>query len=209
MSGVRNNKKLRLMLERLELGDNVQNRDLRTWIGDEAYDEYEAECMLQQELRKELQSKPSAVKEYERRLRLALLAYNKGEGASSRGRHAAAKRYFAEADKLFERALEYLQEIVAAEPSLCAWFDRDTSWTIDGEASIDATSIPRVVTSRSLDNRGGGLLRRLQSKRDLKIAAVERALLFADGEGEKDAAGLTAVQKAQLEAFLKLHDDDL
>ena len=142
-------------------------------------------------------------------MRLALLAYNKGEGASSRRRHAAAKRYFAEADKLFERALEYLQEIVAAEPSLCAWFDRDTSWTIDGEASIDATSIPRVVTSRSLDNRGGGLLRRLQSKRDLKIAAVERALLFADGEGEKDAAGLTAVQKAQLEAFLKLHDDDL
>lgn len=201
--------RLKALLEQLRCGENVQNRSLRTWIGDEAYAEYEAECKLQRELRKELQSKPSAVKEYERRLRLALLAYNKGEGASSRGRHAAAKRYFAEADKLFERALEYLQEIVAAEPSLCAWFDRDTSWTIDGEASIDATSIPRVVTSRSLDNRGGGLLRRLQSKRDLKIAAVERALLFADGEGEKDAAGLTAVQKAQLEAFLKLHDDDL
>ncbi|TAF37824.1 MAG: hypothetical protein EAZ66_06870, partial [Alphaproteobacteria bacterium] len=165
------------------------------------------ECMLQQELRDELKNKPSEVREYERRLKLALLAYNKGEGASSRGRSSAAKRYFAEADALFERALEYLQEIVAAEPSLCVWFDRDTEWTIESEANIDPVSVPRVVTSRSLDNRGGGLTSRLQGKRDVKIAAVERALAAADVETGQDDVDLNAAQRAELERFLKLRDE--
>lgn len=147
--------KLELLLERLRRGENVQNRDLRTWLGEVGYADYEAECQQQRELRNDVKDKPSAVREYERRLKLALLAYNKAEGASSRGRHIAAKRYFAQAETLFERLLEYLQEIIEADRSLCVWFDRDTSWTADSEANIDPVSIPRVVTSRSLDNRGG------------------------------------------------------
>lgn len=199
--------KLGKLLERLRRGENVQNRDLRMWLGEEAYADYEAECQVQQELRDELRNKPSTVKEYERRLRLALLAYNKGEGASSRGRHAAAKRYLAEADTLFEQALEYLQEIVAADAGLCVWFDRDTTWTADGEITLAPSAVPRVVTSRSLDNMGGGLKRQLQSKRDLKIAAVERAIAEADSDTGQNDAEVNAARQAQLEQFLKLKDD--
>ena len=199
--------KLRGFLAKLEAGQHVQNRDLETWLGEAEYAHYEYECQTQAELRDELKNKPSAVLEYERRLKRALLAYNKGEGASSRGKSIAAMRCFAEADTLFESALEYLQEIVAADPSLCVWFDRDTSWTIDSEANIDPVSVPRVVTSRSLDNRGGGLTSRLQGKRDVKIAAVERALAAADVETGQDEVDLNAAQKAELERLLKLSDE--
>jgi hypothetical protein len=201
--------KLRDFLAKLDAGQNVQNRDLRTWLGADAYADYEHDCKSQKEFRTELKNKPIAVQEYEQRLKRALFAYNKGEGASVRGKHTAAKPSFAKADSLFESALEYLQEIVAADPSLCVWFDRDTSWTIDGEASIDAISIPRVVTSRSLDSRGGGFIGQLRSKRDLKIAAVERALLVADDDDEQETVEQAAKQKAQLDKLLRLHDSDL
>lgn len=203
----RKNDKLNALLDRLKRGENVQNRDLQTWLGKTAYADYEAELKTQQELRDELRKKPSSVREYERRLRLALLAYNKGEGASSRGKHSAAKRYFAEADTLFERTLEYLQEIMQADQSLCVWFDRDTSWTAENDIGLDPIKVPRVVTSRSLDNRGGGLTSRLQSKRDLKIAAIVRALAEADSETGQVDAGLNDAQKAQLDGFLKPRDD--
>ena len=107
--GIQRTVKLEALLERLRRGEDVQNRDLETWLGEAEYANYLYERQTQQELRDELKNKPSEVREYERRLRLALLAYNKGEGASTRGKHVAAKRYFAEAETLFEHTLEYLQ----------------------------------------------------------------------------------------------------
>lgn len=201
-------KKLNDLLERLKRGEHVQNRDLQTWIGADVYADYELECAVQKELREELKTKPSAVRDYEQRLKLAMLAYNKGESASTRGRHVPAKRHFAEAETLFERALEYLQEIIGADANLCVWFDRDLNFAADSEISLAPGAVPLVVTSRSLDNRGGGLTRRLQSKRDLKIAAVERALLVADAVDEQDAGELTEKQKAQLDDFLKLQGNE-
>lgn len=207
MTDARRKAKLELLLERLRRGENVQNRDLRTWLGEDCYAYYENEWRQQKELRNEVKAKPSAVREYERRLRVALLAYNKGEGASSRGRHSAAKRHYAQADTLFERLLEYLQEIMKADQSLCVWFDRDTSWTADSDADIDPVSIPRVVTSRSLDNRKGGVTGQLRTKHELKIDAVERALASVDGDTVQEAVGLSERQQRLLESFLQLSDD--
>lgn len=207
MTDARRKAKLELLLERLRRGENVQNRDLRTWLGEVGYADYEAECKQQRELRNDVKDKPSAVREYERRLKVALLAYNKGEGASSRGRHIAAERHFAQAETLFEGLLEYLQEITEADRSLRVWFDRDTSWTADGEANIDPVSIPRAVTSRSLDNRGGGLMRQLRTKHDLKIEALERAIACGDCDMAQDDAGVNEKQQRLLESFLQLRDD--
>lgn len=193
--------KLREFLAKLQAGEHVQNRDLRTWLGADVYANYEDDCEAQKEFQTELKNKPSAVQEYEQRLKRAVFAYNKGEGASVRGKHTAAKQSFAKADRLFESALEHLQEIVAADPGLCVWFDRDTSWTIDSEIALTPSAVPKVVTSRSLDNMGGGLKRQLRSKRDIKIAAVERALLVAEEDETDQQEG---VQKNKLEDFLNM-----
>lgn len=201
--------KLEAMLERLKRGENVQNRDLRTWLGDDAYAAFEDQCKQQEEFQKEIADKPEAVREYERRLRKALFAYNKGEGASARRQHKKAKTNHNNADTLFERALEHLQEIMEIDPSLRVWFDRDTSWTADSEIGIDPQSVPRVVTSRSMENSGGGLLRQKRSKRELKIDAVECEIAaYGAVSVQVDAAQLEQ-QTAQLERFLKLRDDAL
>lgn len=204
MLHLRKKQKLEEFLLRLRSGQTVHNRELRTWLGKEGFAEYEAECAAQMEFRAQLKDKPAAVKEYERRLRLAFLAYNKGEGASTRGRHAVARKHFYKAEALFERALEHLQEVVAADPNLCVWFDRDTTWTADGDVGVDPISIPRVVTSRSLDNIGGGLMSQLQTKREVKVAAIERTLWILDEDAQQVTDVELAAKRKRLEELAKL-----
>jgi len=202
-------RKLREILEQLRRGETVQNRTLRNWLGAVFYAEIDAEWHEQQELRAELKDKPDAVRGYEERLRSAVLAYNKGEGASARGRHETARKHFAKADMLFERALEYLQEIMAADSGLCVWFDRGTEWTAESDLGLTPGSVPLVVTSRSLDNEGGGLLSQLRTKRDVKISVVEAAIRDIEYvEVERDPAK-EAATKDQLWRFLNdIGDDD-
>lgn len=168
--------KLAVLLDRLKQNKIVQNRDLRTWLTEDEYSSYVAECASQSALRDEIADKPAEVVEYEKRIKKAQFAYNKAERNSQRGKRSVAGKGFNRADTLFERALEYLQEIIAADQYLQVWFDRDTAWTADGSINIDPVGVPRVVTSKSVDAQGGGLLMRKQGKRELKIDAVERAL---------------------------------
>lgn len=168
--------KLAVLLDRLKQGKNVQNRDLKTWLGAELYANFESMQRGQAELREELATKPAEIVEYERRLKAALFSDNKAEGYSTRGKAKAAAKARHKAEVLFEHALEYLQELVEADPALQMWFDRATDWTIDGEVSACAASMPRVVTSKSADNRGGGITSRKQSVREMKIYAIEIAL---------------------------------
>lgn len=198
--------KLMLLLKRLQAGQNVQNRDLQTWLTASAWAAYEYELKTQEELRSDVNKKPDAVRQYERRVALANFAYNKGEGFSVRGKSAAARRNFDKADVLYERALEHLQQAVAVDPGLCVWFDRDTEYKADSEIGLCPSAMPHVVTSRSLDNRGGGILGQLRTKRDLKLWSVEMALaeltdqtLTADGDTDRGT---------RLERLLALRDND-
>ena len=201
MSDQRRADKLAQLLDRLRRGEAVQNRDLQTWLTPAAWSAYEHEVQTQKQLRQELNDKPAAIREYEKMIAKANFAYNKGEGYSSRGRHAQAKPNFARAEQLYERALEYLQEIIAADPSLCVWFDRDTSWTADSDLGLSSTAVPLVVTSRSMDNRGGGILNQLRSNRDIKIAVeLDLSELAAENSRtyEDDKTG-----RESLKAFIK------
>ena len=196
--------KLKALLEKLESGGDVQDRDLRSWLSAEEFAEYLQAWDEQQELRVELKNKPNAVREYEARLQKATLAYNKGEGASTRGKHKAAQKHFAQADALFERLHVYLDEISAADAGLRVWFDRDLDSSTYG---LTPGTVPYVVTSRSLDNSGGGLLSHKRTKRDIKLDAVERAIRDLERDNA-DADEVDDAQKVQLGDFLKLRDDD-
>ena len=201
--------KLELLLAQLKRGEPVHNRELKTWLGEQTFAEYCRECAEQCELRKELREKPLAVKEYEQRLKRALFVYNKAEGAGAKGRRDAAKNFYAQAEQLFERSLEYLQEQMADDPSLCIWFDRDTEWRAGGDVGIDPITVPRVVTSRSLDNRGGGILMRLMSKTELKIAAMERAIVEIDDARSEAITAETEQGQQRLRRFLAMKSEDL
>lgn len=202
MSDQRRVDKLAQLLDRLKRGETVQNRDLQTWLTPAAWSAYEHEIQTQKQLRKELNDKPAAVREYEKMIAKANFAYNKGEGYSSRSRHAQGKPNFAKAEQLYERALEYLQQIIAADPSQCLWFDRDTRWIADSDLGLSPTAVPLVVTSRSLDNRGGGILRQLRSNRDIKIAVVELALSELANENSSTEEDEETIRE-RLKAFIK------
>ena len=54
--------KLEIISQRLRRGENVQNRQLQTWLSDEEYEQLEYEWQEQLELRNELKDKPSDLK---------------------------------------------------------------------------------------------------------------------------------------------------
>mgnify|MGYP006084289893 CR=1 FL=1 len=142
--------KLEQILEQLSRGENVQNRKLRTWLTDAEYKEFEQGWEQQKEFRKDIKEKPAEVVEYEKLLHDALFAYGRMDSLSAKGKKVGAKSLSNEADKLFEKALEYLTENVAGDYALEDWFDRALDFEAGGELGLSPQQMPRAVTSRSL-----------------------------------------------------------
>ena len=166
--------KLETIADKLKRGENVQNRQLQTWLSEEEYEQLEYEWQEQRELRSELKDKPSELKRYEEKLREATFNYNRAEGYSSKGKRSTAKTFYNRSESLCEDALEMLQEILHYDSSLRIWFDRDISFEVGGDLSADIVSLPRLVTSRSHEKLSDDS--RLTSKQSVKLAVVERAM---------------------------------
>jgi hypothetical protein len=199
-------KKLGGILDRLKQGKNVQNRDLQTWLSAEAFEQIETEWTSQKTLRADLEKKPAAIVEYERRLKRATFTYHRADSFSLRGKAATAKRMFDAADALFERLLEHLREIVEADPGLIIWFDREIDFDKFG---LTPGSVPLCVTSKSLLNggRGSGVMIGKQRKLEVKIAAVEEDL--ARLERSKGAENDIAARLARSRNMIaRLRDGD-
>ena len=166
--------KLEAIADKLKRGENVQNRQLQTWLSDDEYAQIEVEWNEQLELRSELKDKPSDLKRYEEKLKQATFNYNRAEGYSSKGKHSTAKNFYNKSESLCEDAYEILQEILHSDSSLRVWFDRDISFEVGGDLSADIVLLPRLVTSRSHEKLGNDS--RLTSKQNVKLAVVERAI---------------------------------
>jgi len=166
--------KLGAIADKLKHGENVQNRQLQTWLSKDEYAQIEAEWQEQLELRSELKDKPSELKRYEEKLKQATFNYNRAEGYSGKGKHNTAKKFYDKSESLCEDALEILQEILHYDSSLRVWFDRDISFEVGGDLSADIVSLPRLVTSRSHEKLRDDS--RLTSKQRVKLAVVERAI---------------------------------
>ena len=192
--------KLEGIADKLRRGENVQNRQLQTWLSDEEYEQLDYEWQEQLELRSELKDKPSDLKRYEEKLREATFNYNRAEGYSSKGKHNTAKTFYNKSESLCEDALELLQEILHNDSSLRVWFDRDISFEIGGDLSADIVSLPRLVTSRSHEKLSDDS--RLTSKQSVKLAVVERAMHNIG----RDSAPASKDDVYKLEKFLNTDD---
>lgn len=166
--------KLEAIADKLRRGENVQNRQLQTWLSEDEYKQLEYAWQEQLELRSELKDKPSDLKRYEEKLKQATFNYNRAEGYSSKSKHSTAKKFYDKSESLCEDAIEILQEILHCDSSLRVWFDRDISFEVGGDLSADIVSLPRLVTSRSHEKLSDDS--RLTSKQSVKLAVVERAM---------------------------------
>lgn len=162
--------KLNDLLARLRRGEIVQNRQLRTWLGEQGYREYEESWSNAVDQRNLLSSKSGAIVEYEELLKKAILLYNRGEVASQHGRQSA-RQLHAKAQAAFERALLFLEEQLSEDPSLQMWLDRPCDFSAENYPSLDPISVPRAITSRSVESVGDGV--KVDTKRQCKIRAVE------------------------------------
>ena len=193
-------RKLEGIADKLKRGENVQNRQLKTWLSEEEYEQLEYEWQEQLELRNELKDKPSDLKRYEEKLKKATFNYNCAEGYSIKGKHTTAKTFYNKSESLCEDALEILQEILHYDSSLRIWFDRDISFEVGGELSADIVSLPRLVTSRSHEKLSSDS--RLISKQSVKLAAVERAMHNIG----RDTAPASKDDVSKLDKFLNIDD---
>ena len=130
--------KLETMADKLKRGENVQNRQLQTWLSDDEYTQIEAEWQEQLELREELKDKPTELKRYEDKLKEVIMMRNRSDVYHRKGKKAAAYKLDSKCESLCEDALEILQEIVAADASLQIWFDRHLDF--EHGSLIDKTS---------------------------------------------------------------------
>ena len=188
--------KLEGMVERLKRGENVQNRQLQTWLSENEYKQVDIEWQEQLELREELKDKPNELKRYENKLKEAIMMRNHSDAYHRKDKKVAAYKLDSKCESLCEDALRILQEIVAADPSLQIWFDRNLNF---GEGSlIDASlgNLPRLVTSRSIEKLRDDS--RLMKKIDVKISVVERAI-YSIG---RDTAVPSKGDSFMLEKFL-------
>ena len=192
--------KLEAIAGKLKRGENVQNRQLKTWLSEEEYAQLEYEWQEQLELRNELKDKPSDLKRYEEKLRKATFNYNRAEGYSSKGKHDTAKKFYNKSESLCEDALEILQEILHYDSRLRVWFDRDISFEVGGDLSADIVSLPRLVTSRSHEKLGDDS--RLTSKQSVKLAVVERAMHNIG----RETAPVSKDDVSKLDKFLNTDD---
>jgi hypothetical protein len=193
-------RKLEGIADKLRRGENVQNRQLQTWLSENEYAQIEAEWQEQLVLREELKDKPSELKRYDDKLKEAIMMRNRSDAYHRKGNKPSAYKLDSICESLCEDALEILQEIVQFDASLHIWFDRELDF---GHGSlIDASigNLPRIVTSRSIDKKRGDT--RLASKQSVKLAVVERAMHNIG----RDAEPASTDDVSKLDKFLNIDD---
>ena len=198
--------KLKQVLERLTRGEIVQNRQLKTVLGAEGYARYLDDYCEQTQLREILANKPKVITEYERRLKAATFSYNKADSKSIKRQHKSASKMFNYTDTLFERLAEYLSEKIAGDLDLEAWFDRTVETTPENSFGLSPDSFPQVITSRSLNNAGGGHLVNKRTIREVKVDAVQRVLEELTAP-EQEIVVDEIAQMARLKKLRKLSGD--
>ena len=192
--------KLEGILGTLKRGENVQNRQLQTWLSEDEYAQVDIEWQEQLELHEELKDKPGELKRYEDKLKEAIMMRNRSDAYHRKGKKSAAYKLDSKCESLCEDALEILQEIVAADASLQIWFDRDLDFEHGSLIDASLGNLPRLVTSRSIEKLSDDS--RLVKKIDVKISVVERAI-YSIG---RDTAVSSKGDSLMLEKFLNTDD---
>jgi tetratricopeptide (TPR) repeat protein len=187
---------LQRLIKRLEQGEHIQNRTIKTHLTEEQYNNMLKAWEEQQSIRKDLKEKPEAIKNYENLLRKAQFVHNKAESKRFKG-----KGLHYEAEAKYERALEHIQEQIGLDPELLIWLDRNPF----DDVSLDPIGIPRVITSKSLDRVRVENITKM-SKAEVKIKALQQAIV--DLESTKSCDEDSVRIKAKLKGLLdKMRDE--
>jgi len=109
MDGERRKKRLSELLERMKLGEDIAQRDLKNVLTEDAYRELQEMWSHQRAIR--ALRKPPKIEKYEQLLKVALLAESKAEhySMSRKRKEHVAHELRNGAENACERAAEYLE----------------------------------------------------------------------------------------------------
>lgn len=192
--------KARMLLDKLENSKKVSIRDLRAALGNEGVEDYESRWQAELDRRKLFEQKPDEIKKYEALVHEGDFLENRADGA--KGKTAITLRNRAETK--YERAIEYLEEIIEGDANLRVWFDRDLNFDA-GTATLglDRDSIARTVTSRSAFKASSGMAAKY-SKEDIKKQVLTDAI---DNAHRMTTAAQTEIVKRKLAALMKRQNE--
>jgi hypothetical protein len=208
-------KRIKELMRMLEKGLEVAKRDFDIAVGKDFAKLYKQRWAEQQELRKI--EVPGEVKEYEQILQEAVMWHGRLDAYSGRnpktGKLIINRKQITDdmknkTDGLFERAYEKLQEIIDADKSLITWFDRDIDFSFGSNIDISPTQMPRVITSKSLENLSQGQLKTMhnwQTMAEVKLAVLSLALEELDKQ-ERTAEEIEAELKQNQQQAEKLKE---
>lgn len=192
--------KAQKLLDKLDNGKKVSIRDLRAALGNEGVEDYGNRWQAELDRRKEFEQKPDEIKKYEALVHEGDFFENRADGA--KGKTAIKLRNMAETK--YERAIEYLQEIIEGDGSLRIWFDRDLGFDAGAATlGLDRDSIARVITTRSVYKVSSGMAANY-SKEDIKKEVLRDAIANA---GAVTMAAHTEIVKRKLAALLKRQNE--
>jgi len=77
--------KLEAIANKLKRRENVQNRQLQTWLNADEYEQIAAEWDTQKLFREELKDKPDELKRYEDKLKEAIMMRNRSDSYHRKG----------------------------------------------------------------------------------------------------------------------------
>lgn len=184
---------LNRLLEQLVAGQSAATAQLKSSLTQQQYAEYLDRTTSPEHMSEIMYADgmPDDLRDYNRKLKAADFQnakYEKMAAMESSGRanyrYGVVKKAYNDAEHLYERALERLQEIWSvADPAekqrLQHWMDREIDFDAGPESGlgIDVDSIPRVRGSRSGKARDSGLPRLNQNlkRRECQLAAVSAA----------------------------------
>lgn len=201
--------RMRVLIARLKSGIAVQARDINTVLSKKQRREMAEAWEQQTQLRDE--EKPADVLSYEKKLTEGLLLYGKADQSSASTtkrtnefQRTKSEEFEHKAVSIFEDALECLQEMIDRDPSLQRWFDRPLDFSARSEINTDPTSMPRVVTSRSVENLGNVKAAfGWKSKMQIKAEALEQAMIDLETELASTSAK-NAKSDAEADMVLRL-----
>lgn len=163
--------RIQKLINKLEVGKDVSISSLSRVLTTEQFEQYQESWKDELSLRKI--QKPKEINEYERRIKIASLHYQKMDKYSlMMGKARLAREFADKADSAFERAYEYLTEQLHANSELRFWIDRDPD-----PSQRCPIGIPRIIGSSSfecLDKRKYPYP--IRTKKELKLHALESAL---------------------------------
>ena len=141
------------MLDELKRGKNVQNRRLATWLTEEEYESFESDWESQQQIREELQDKPSELQRYEDKLKEAIMMRNRSDTYHRKGKKSEAYKLDSKCESLCEDVLELMLASSASVLALVMKIAKPDTKTVTRTISIPKTKVIKQPILRLLRNQ--------------------------------------------------------